>query len=189
MRKVFVSALFVLGFALSINAQNTPVLDKRQDNQKDRIKDGVKNGELTKNEAQKLRKEQKGIERTENRAKADGEVTATEQAKLDHKQDKASDHIAKQKHDAQDRNSPNTPAVDKRQDNQKDRIKDGVQSGELTKAEAEKLRNEQRSVKKAEVKAKSDGEVTPAERAKLDSKQDRASKHIAKQKHDKQDRN
>lgn len=189
MRKVFVSALFVLGFILSITAQNTPVVDKREQNQKARIKDGVKDGELTKNEAQKLRKQQRGIERTENRVKADGEVTAAERAKLDHKQDKASDNIAKQKNDAQDRNSPNTPVVDTRQDNQKERIKDGVQSGELTQAEAEKLRNQQRSVKKAEAKAKSDGEVTPTERAKLNKKQDRASKNIAKQKNDKQDRN
>jgi hypothetical protein len=106
MRKVIVSALFILGFALSINAQNapvTPVVDKREQNQKERIKDGVQSGELTKVEAHKLREEQRGVKRTEARAKADGEVTPAERAKLDRKQDRASKHIAKQKNDKQDR--------------------------------------------------------------------------------------
>jgi hypothetical protein len=106
MRKVIVSALFVLGFALSINAQNapvTPVVDAREHNQKERIKDGVQSGELTKVEAHKLRKEQRGVKKAEARAKADGEVTPAERAKLDRKQDRASKHIAKQKHDKQDR--------------------------------------------------------------------------------------
>ena len=79
-----------------------------------------------------------------------------------------------------------TPVVDAREQNQKERIKDGVQSGELTRREAAKARADQRHIKHAEAKAKSDGVVTPAERAKLDVKQDRASKRIYKNKHDNQ---
>ena len=81
-----------------------------------------------------------------------------------------------------------TPKVDAREQNQKERIQDGVQSGELTKKEAAKARANQRHIKHAEAKAKSDGVVTPAERAKLDAKQDKASKRIYKNKHDKQER-
>ena len=105
MKKVIVSALFVMGFALSINAQNTatPVVDARQENQKDRIQDGVKNGELTKVEADRLRDQQRNIKKSEAKAKSDGVVTAGEQAKLDKKQDRASKNIAKQKHDKQER--------------------------------------------------------------------------------------
>jgi hypothetical protein len=82
-----------------------------------------------------------------------------------------------------------TPVVDAREQNQKDRIKDGVQSGELTKKEAAHARANQRHIKKAEAKAKSDGVVTPEERAKLDAKQDKSSKRIYKNKHDAQKRN
>ena len=82
-----------------------------------------------------------------------------------------------------------TPVVDAREHNQKARIKNGVKTGELTKVEAQKLRAEQRRIKLAEAKAKSDGTVTPAERAKLDAKQDRASKRILKNRHDGQKRN
>ncbi len=104
MKKIFISALFVLGFALSIHAQNTPVVDAREHNQKDRIKEGVKTGELTKPEAKRLAKQQRHIKKTEAKAKADGDVTEAERAKLDRKQDRASKRIAKQKHDKQDRN-------------------------------------------------------------------------------------
>ena len=103
-KRIMFAALFVLGFTIASNAQNTPVVDKREDVQKERIKDGVKSGELTKPEAKKLVKQQRNIKKTEAKAKSDGEVTAAERAKLDRKQDRASRKIAKQKNDKQDRN-------------------------------------------------------------------------------------
>ncbi|MBL7816780.1 MAG: hypothetical protein JNL70_17295 [Saprospiraceae bacterium] len=104
MKKILVAALFVCGFAMASNAQSTPKVDQRQQNQKERIKEGVKSGELTKKEAKHAVKAQKNIKHAENKAKADGVVTPKERAKLDHKQDKASQKIAKNKHDKQDRN-------------------------------------------------------------------------------------
>ncbi len=104
MKKILVSALFVCGFAMASHAQSTPVVDKREDIQKERIKDGVKSGELTKAETKHLVKNQRHIKRTESKAKADGVVTPAERAKLDRKQDRASKRIVKQKHDKQERN-------------------------------------------------------------------------------------
>lgn len=80
----------------------------------------------------------------------------------------------------------NTPVADQRQQNQKERIREGVKSGELTKQEAVKLRTEQRVIKVEERMAKADGKVTPAERAKLHRDQNRASADIYRQKHDAQ---
>jgi hypothetical protein len=175
-------------FTATMFAQTaTPVVDARQENQKDRIKDGVKSGELTRAEAEKAREAQARIRRAEAKAKSDGVVTAEERAKLDAKQDKASTRIHNNKNDGQTRTT--TPVVDDRQKNQHDRIKDGVQSGELTKAEAEKARADQARIRQAEAKAKSDGVVSGAERAKLDAKQDKASKRIYKNKNDAQKRN
>ncbi len=104
MKKILVAALFVCGTAIASNAQSTPVVDKRQDIQKERIKDGVKSGELNKAETKRLVKNQKHIKHAETKAKSDGTVTPAERAKLDKKQDKASKRIAKQKHDKQDKN-------------------------------------------------------------------------------------
>lgn len=79
-----------------------------------------------------------------------------------------------------------TPVVTQRQENQKERISQGVKSGELTKREAAKLRAEQRAIQAEKRMAKTDGTVTPAERAKLQRDQNRASRDIYRQKHDAQ---
>jgi hypothetical protein len=81
----------------------TPVVKERQENQHDRIKEGVKDDDLTRREAAKLRAEQAKIQGEKEAAKADGKVTPAERAKIQHDQNKASRHIAKQKHDGQKR--------------------------------------------------------------------------------------
>jgi hypothetical protein len=104
MRNKFLAiALFVIGSTVATFAQNTPVVNAREHNQKERIKEGVQSGELTKPEAKKLVKQQRNIRKTEAKAKADGTVTSEERTKLDRKQDRANRNIAKQKHDKQDR--------------------------------------------------------------------------------------
>jgi hypothetical protein len=80
------------------------------------------------------------------------------------------------------------PVVDERQQIQRARIREGVQSGEVTRPEARRLRTEQRHVRRTERRAKSDGEVTPQERTKIQRKQNRVSRDIRRQKHDAQNR-
>ncbi len=78
--------------------------DARQDHQDDRIDQGKRSGEITRGEAKKLEKQQKGVDRAEARAKSDGVVTAKEAARIEAKQDKASRSIHKAKHN--DRKQP-----------------------------------------------------------------------------------
>ncbi|MCI0421061.1 MAG: hypothetical protein L0387_34665 [Acidobacteria bacterium] len=82
-------------------AQST--VNQRERRQQRRIADGVKDGELTRNEVKKLEKRQARIHAAEAKAKADGEFTAKERAKIQKKQNKASRQIYKEKHDRQDR--------------------------------------------------------------------------------------
>lgn len=83
-----------------------------------------------------------------------------------------------------------TPAIDKRQANQQQRIDQGVKSGELTSKEAARLEKGQARVQKMEDKAKADGKVTAKERARIHKAQDGQSRKIAREKHDRQrDRN
>jgi hypothetical protein len=81
-----------------------------------------------------------------------------------------------------------TPVVDERQDNQDERIDQGAASGELTKREEARLDAQQERIEDREERAKADGVVTKRERARLERSQNRASANIAKQKHDRQDR-
>ena len=83
---------------------------------------------------------------------------------------------------------PQSPGIDKREHNQKERIKQGVESGELTKKETRRLRHEQKRIKAKEAAMKSDGTLTKGERKELHQDLNKASEHIADQKHDAQPR-
>lgn len=84
-------------------AASTPRIDQRQANQEKRIDQGVASGQLNRREAHRLEREQRAINRAENRAKADGVVTAGERRHLTKMQNRASRDIHRQKHDAQHR--------------------------------------------------------------------------------------
>ncbi|MBV1907928.1 MAG: hypothetical protein KUG78_01320 [Kangiellaceae bacterium] len=81
-----------------------------------------------------------------------------------------------------------TPVLDDRQQDQTQRIINGVKSGELTKLETRRMVKGQRQLNKMERKAKSDGVVTKKERAKLQRKVHKESAKIARNKHDKKKR-
>jgi len=108
MRKVVLSLLLSGTLCAPLFAANpanpaNPV-DQREQNQKSRIRQGVKSGELTRNETRHLRKEEAKIGTLEQKARSDGEISKKEARKLDRFLDKAKRDIYKQKHDKQDRN-------------------------------------------------------------------------------------
>jgi len=78
--------------------------------------------------------------------------------------------------------------IDARQARQRARIRNGVESGQLTRREATRLRGDQRTIRRQERRARADGVVTPRERAQLYRHQKRASRHINTQRHDRQQR-
>lgn len=82
---------------------HTPLINKQEANQQERIKQGKQSGELTRHEARRLRAEQKLIDRKQQRAAADGTVTSQERQRIRKMQDRASEDIYRQKHDAADR--------------------------------------------------------------------------------------
>lgn len=102
---IFATVILSLGLAATAAAApaKTPRVDHRQVKQQVRIVQGVKTGALTPREAARLERGQRHVVRAERRAKADGTVTAAERARIEHKQDKQSARIHRQKHDAQKR--------------------------------------------------------------------------------------
>lgn len=77
---------------------------------------------------------------------------------------------------------------DQRQENQEKRIEQGVQSGELSKREAYRLKKQQKRIGNAEAKMEGDGKLTKEEAYKLNKMQNHASKAIKRQKHDRKRR-
>jgi hypothetical protein len=99
---MFLLALFVFG-ASAASYAHTPVINRRERGQQQRIRQGVRSGELTRREAARLEAEQASIRAYERRARAAGGVSCRERHRLDNMLDRAGRDIYRQKHDAQDR--------------------------------------------------------------------------------------
>jgi hypothetical protein len=84
----------------------TPVINERQKNQKARIRQGVRSGQLTKGEARNLRQEQRTIKAEKQMAKVDGKVTPAERAKVRRDQNKANRDIYRMKHNKRTQGDP-----------------------------------------------------------------------------------
>jgi hypothetical protein len=77
-----------------------------------------------------------------------------------------------------------TPGITQKQISQEARIREGKQSGELTRREKRNLQLQQAKIQQDKKVAKADGVVTPAERRMLRKEQRRANANIYHQKHD-----
>jgi hypothetical protein len=104
MSRIALIALMTVFVGGSVLAAETPVVDKREANQERRIEQGKASGELTNREAARLEHAEDRLEANESKAKADGKVTKAERARLRTEARRNSKRIAKQKHDAQDKN-------------------------------------------------------------------------------------
>lgn len=79
-----------------------------------------------------------------------------------------------------------TPGINARQRHERARIRQGVHSGALNRAEATRLRAREAAISQDRRAARADGVVTTAERHDLRHDERRASRAIYRQKHDAQ---
>jgi uncharacterized membrane protein YebE (DUF533 family) len=84
---------------------STNEIDARQAAQDRRIHEGVRSGQITRSEHQRLDAEQARIRELERQAKSDGYVSAAERARIRSAQSDAGRHIYQEKHDSQTRNN------------------------------------------------------------------------------------
>ncbi len=99
-------------FAMPVVAQSTPAaapdpapkseVGKRQENQQDRIAQGVKSGQLTAGETARLERNQARINRQvrADRQANGGKLTPQERAQVNHEQNRQSRQIYRSKHNA-----------------------------------------------------------------------------------------
>ena len=193
--KILASACGVTLAAGVIAADNprSPALNTRQRTQQQRIQQGARSGQLTQEETRKLEGEEKAL-RTEERAyKADGKVTPAERRDLHQDANQISRDIHRERHDRDLRTRPprphtHDPVVNARQQAQRERVAQGVRSGQLTQAEAKQLRQEEQTIRTEERAYKADGKLTVSERKDLHQDLQQTSKDIYQQKHDAQTR-
>lgn len=168
--------------------QQNSTINSRQENQQDRIGQGIENGSLTPGEATRLERNEGRMKREEQRMRAQngGKLTAADRAKLDQQQAHLSKQIYNQKHDAQTvANQDPKNRVNQREDNQQDRIGRGVANGSLTSGEAAHLEKNQARIDNevAKDRAANGGSLTSQERQQVKAQENRQSHAIYKAKH------
>ena len=193
-RKTFVTIVGLGVFAMasgSVLAESQGRgVGQRMESQHQRIEQGVRSGQLNHREEARLNHEQRQIRQEAREYRGDGVMTKAERTDLRHDQNRASRHIYAEKHDGQS-GAPGAvrdPGVNARQADQRERIQQGVRSGELTRGEARQLGAEQRNIRQEERQYKSDGVLTKAERKDLHQDLSAASKDIYSEKHDAEQR-
>lgn len=153
----------------------------REIRQQDRIEAGVAQGDLNRREARRLNKRMEILTEKRTEARADGVVTNEERVAITQRRDSLSQSIYNQRHDAQ------TAANQlSRRQMQRNRIEQGVASGELNRREAERLNNQMQAIRDVRQGALADGSINAEEQALLQHKRDVLSGHIYNEKHDAQ---
>ena len=100
---ILLSVMFVLALGVTVSAQQTPGVDRREHRQQRRIHRGMRSGALTRREAARLERQQRRTRHIEAKVKSDGTVTRRERVRLQRRENRTSRHIYRQKHDAQKR--------------------------------------------------------------------------------------
>lgn len=85
-------------------ANRDPGVNRHQHRQEHRIKQGVRSGELTREETRALAQEQRAIRQEERAYKSDGKLTKEERKDLHQDLNQASRNIYQEKHDSDKRN-------------------------------------------------------------------------------------
>lgn len=145
-------------------------INERQAQLDQRIDAGVRNGQLTRGEATRLRAEFQQIARLENRYRRNG-LTAAERADLDQRFDRLAMQIRDQRLDGQQADG-RWENLNQRQAQFRQRLDTAVQDGRLTRRQASNLSVEFRAIANLEQRYRRGG-LNPAERADLNRRFDR----------------
>jgi hypothetical protein len=159
---------------------------QRKDNQQDRIAKGIDSGQLTPGETKNLETKESDVNKEEHtmRSEDDGHLTAADRSTINRQQNHLSNQIYDDKHNANTDHYGNG-GIGQREQNQQDRIAQGVRSGQLTAGETSRLENREQGINR---EARADrqangGRLTRADRRAINQSQNRTSRAIYRDKH------
>jgi len=180
-----VAALLAIG---SASAQTTGTEVQRNVDQQQRIENGLQSGQLSTKETSQLEKGEQKVDRMEANANKNGGPTAQQAAAIQKAQNRESNAIYRDKHNAVAGNpgsasSKRMQADVQRNVNQQTRIENGVKSGQLTNQETGKLERGQAHVNGAEARAGANGHVGAGEQKSIQARENRQSRHVHNKKH------
>jgi hypothetical protein len=175
-------------FAQTSTSTTTPpaTIQDRKENQQDRIANGVQDGQLTAGETKNLENKEAGINKEEHTMRADdnGKLTTADRTKLNNQQNKLSNNIYQDKHNAATAHYGNN-VVGQRRENQQDRVANGIRNGQLTPRETSNLENKEQGVNHevAGMRQANGGKLTAGDKAVVNHQQNKLSGQIYNKKH------
>jgi hypothetical protein len=184
--KILVSTMVAAALcAGSVLAQSSEV-GQRRENQQDRIAQGVKSGSLTAGETANLESKEHAInqEVKTDRTLNGGHLTNQEKGIVNQQQNQMSKQIYNDKHNNAKQNYGSSE-VGQRQQNQQDRIANGVASGKLNAKQTANLEKSESAINQ-EVRTDrklNGGKLTGGERKQVNQQQNQVSRKIYKAKH------
>jgi hypothetical protein len=181
MKSLVLTSICIGLFAIASFAQ----VNGRRENQQDRIARGVQSGQLTPGETSNLENQQRGLngEIRADRAADGGKLTAAEKQQISRQQNGLSKQVYKDKHNAASDHFGNSE-VGKREENQQDRIAQGIKSGKLSARQTGNLEGRDAGINR-EIRTDrkyNGGHLTNAERRQVNRQQNHVSKAIYRDK-------
>ena len=165
---------------------SSPTIQQRKENQQDRIANGIQSGQLTAGETKNLETKEAGLNKEEKnmRSADNGKLTSADRTKLNNQQNRVSNQIYQDKHNANTAHYGNNQ-VGQRRENQQDRVANGVRNGSLTPGQTAKLENKEQGVNKevAGMRQANGGKLTNADKKAVNKQQNKLSKQIYNKKH------
>jgi hypothetical protein len=180
------AAVFLAAGAFAQSTTPTSEVGQRVENQQDRIAQGVKSGSLTAGETANLEKKESAInqEVRTDRSLNGGHLTGQEKQIVNGQQNKMSNQIYQDKHNAATQHNGNSE-VGQRASNQQSRIANGISSGKLNAAQTSRLEKGEAGINK-EVHADrqaNGGHLTQGQKQQVNKQQNGMSARIYHAKH------
>ena len=166
--------------------QPAPTIHQREQNQQDRIANGIDSGQLTAGETKNLESREANINREvkDDRSADNGKLTTQERQQINHQQNNLSHSIYQDKHNANAAHYGNNE-IGQRRKNQQDRIANGLRNGTMSAGQAARVENREQGINEQDHadRQANGGKLTGQQKAHLNKQLNGTSKTICKDKH------
>ena len=188
-----VAALIATGPAIAQQSQPqtqpnqpAPTVGQREQNQQDRIANGIDSGQLTAGETKNLESREVNINREvrDDRQADNGRLTQQQRQQINRQQNNLSHSVYQDKHNGNVAHYGNNE-VGQRRENQQDRIANGVRNGTMNAGQAARVENHEQGINeqiRADRQANG-GKLTGQEHRQINHEMNGTSRQIYRDKH------
>ena len=166
--------------------QPAPTIGQREQNQQDRVANGIDSGQMTAGETKNIESREANLNREvrDDRSADNGHLTQQEQQQINHQQNNLSHSIYQDKHNANVARYGNNE-VGQRRENQQDRIANGLRNGTMNAGQTARVENREQGINEQDHadRQANGGRLTGQQKAQLNHQLNGTSRTIYRDKH------